>query len=268
MILTILEGTGSHPGGGRRRTLQLVLLGLALILVLVLGVRQGQRLLAPKSEVWVAKADLPAGTVIGPQQLERRKVPESALPKGALADANAISGKPLSKAKQAGEPFVPGDFAGEERAAAVAEMIPEGRVLATLRISQQRLPYKNIKVGDRLDIVLTGSRGGPARVVAHDAYLVGKLTPPPQPPQPAATGRSALIPAGMVERRAPTTIGLLLGVHPEDALPLAQAAASGNLQIIVHGKTEVASGQLIELPEQNPVEFIAGSRKTQLVVTP
>jgi len=258
MILTILEGSGSHPGRERRRYLQIGLLALALLLVGVLGFRQVQRLMNQR-EVWVASSDLPAGSTVGPQNLKRVKLAESALPKGTLADANAIAGRELSRAKQAGEPFVGGDFQGQERAVAVAEMVPEGRVLTTIRVNRQLVPYQNLKGGDRLDIVSNG------RVIAHDAYLVGQLvSKPPAPP----TGRSSLIPAPLMQNPTTPTIGLILAVYPEYALPLSRATAGGALQVVLHGKTEVASGQLITLPQRYPVEFIAGSRRTQLVVTP
>jgi hypothetical protein len=264
MILTILEGSGSHPGRDRRRYLQIGLLALALILVAVLGFRQVQRLMTPKKEVWVASSDLPAGTTITPENLKRIKLAESALPKGALTDANAISGRELAKPKQQDEPFVGSDFSGQEKLAAIAEMVPEGRVLTTIRVNRQLVPYRNLKNGDRVDIVAVSD--GAAHVVAHDAFLVGQLIPKTPPPP---TGRAAMIPPAPGRTPAGTTIGLILALHPEDALPLAQATSGrGQVQVVLHGKTEVASGQLIELPQQNPVEYIAGSRKTQLVVTP
>lgn len=259
MILTILEGSGSHhPGRERRRYLQIGLLALALLLVGVLGFRQVQRLMNQR-EVWVASSDLPAGSTIGPQNLKRVKLSESALPKGTLADANAIAGRELSRAKQAGEPFVGGDFQGQERAAAVAEMVPEGRVLTTIRVNRGLVPYQNLKSGDRLDLISNG------RVVAHDAYLVGQMVSKPTPPP---TGRAALIPPPITQNTTAPTIGLILALHPEHALPVSRATAGrGTVQVVLHGKTEVASGQLIVLPERYPVEYIAGARRTQLAVS-
>jgi Flp pilus assembly protein CpaB len=224
----------------------------------VLGFRQVQRLMNQR-EVWVASSDLPAGSTIGPQNLKRVKLSESALPKGTLADANAIAGRELSRAKQAGEPFVGGDFQGQERAAAVAEMVPEGRVLTTIRVNRGLVPYQNLKSGDRLDLISNG------RVVAHDAYLVGQMVSKPTPPP---TGRAALIPPPTTQNTTAPTIGLILALHPEHALPLSRATAGrGSVQVVLHGKTEVASGQLIVLPERYPVEYIAGARRTQLAVS-
>lgn len=266
MILTILEGPSGQPGNGKRRFLQIGLLALALLLVAVLGFRQVQRLMTPKKDVWVASSDLPAGSTLGPQHLKRVKVAENALPKGALADANALAGRELARPKQAGDPFVSGDFASSEKIAAVAEMIPEGRVLTTIRIDRSLIPYRNLINGDRLDLI--SSAGGSARVVAHDAYLVGKLVPRDPAPAPTTSGRAAMIPPPLTQKASPT-VGLILAVHPEDALPLSLAAGlRGGLRVVLHGKTEVASGQMIELPQHNPVEYFAGARKTQLEVTP
>lgn len=270
MILTILEGPSGQPGNERRRYLQIGLLALALLLVAVLGFRQVQRLLTPTKEVWVASSSLPAGTTIGPENLKKMKLAESALPKGALLDARSIAGRELARPKDSGAPFVRDDFqTSEAEASAAAEMIPEGRVMTTLRIAKALVPYQNLKSGDRIDIVLPGGRSGYARVVAHDAYLIGIIRQKTPPPQPALTGRAALIPPPMQETRTPSTIGMVVGVRPEDALPLAQAIGSGGgLQVVLHGKAEVASGQLLELPGYSPVELIAGAKRGQLVVTP
>jgi Flp pilus assembly protein CpaB len=272
MILTILEGPSGQPGSERRRYLQIGLLALALLLVAVLGFRQVQRWMTPKKEVWVAAANLPAGSTLGSESLKKLKLAESALPRGVVLDARALAGRELARPKQEGSPFTSDDFA---RAAvsrtAVAEMIPEGRVLATLRVGRGLVPYKNLKNGDRVDIVTVGGRGGSgfARVIAHDAYLVGMLVPVEPKPAAAPTGRAALIPPAPTRTPVATTVGLLLALHPEHALPVTQAASSRQpIQVVLHGKTEVASGQLIELPERRPVELIAGSRKGQLTVMP
>ncbi len=270
MILTILEGPSGQPGNERRRYLQIGLLALALLLVAVLGFRQVQRLLTPTREVWVASSSLPAGTTIGPENLKKMKLAESALPKGVLLDARSIAGRELARPKDPGAPFVRDDFeASDAEASAAAEMIPEGRVLATVRINKEMVPYQNLKNGDRIDLVLGGDRAGYARVVAHDAFLIGIIRQKTPPPEPARTGRALMIPTGLTERPAPSTLGMVLGVHPEDALPLAQAIGSGGrLQVVLHSKTEVASGQLLELPGYQPVELIAGSKRGNLVVTP
>jgi len=152
-------------------------------------------------------------------------------------------------------------------------MVPEGRVLATIRVPMTLVPYKNLKHGDRVDVVAVDKSGGQtgfARVIARDAYIVGMMYAKPSPQASAPrTGLAALVTPPISNQRGPSTVGLLLGLHPEDALPLAQATSGRDtVQVVLHGKTEVASGQLLELPAQVPVELIAGSKKTQLTVTP
>lgn len=271
MILTILDSTGSTQGPNeRRRYLQIGLLALAVLLVAILGFRQVQRWLTPQQEVWVAAADLPAGATLGGDNLKKLKLDQSALPKGAVLDARALAGRELARPKQEGQPFTRDDFAGTEReAAAIAEMVPEGRVLTTIRVPKALVPYKNLKNGDRIDVVVTSARGDDARVVARDAYVVGTMfnRTPAQPAQ-ARTGLAALVPPPQAPR-APATVGLLLALHPEDAMPLSEATGGRDaLRVILHGKTEVASGQLLEIPVETPIEFIAGSKKTELTVNP
>jgi len=270
MILTILDSTGTHQGPNeRRRYLQIGLLALALLLVAVLGFRQVQRWVSPQQEVWVASADLPAGSRLGGDNVKKVRMAQSALPPGAVLDARALAGRELAREKKQGDPFTSSDFAASARqAAAIAEMVPEGRVLTTVRVPMAMVPYKNLKSGDRVDVVATG-RGSAARVIARDAYVVGTMYSQPSAAQSAPrSGLAALVPPPQTQR-GPSTVGLLLGLHPEDALPLAEAVGErGSLQIVLHGKAEVASGQLLELPAQLPVEFIAGEKKTELTVNP
>jgi Flp pilus assembly protein CpaB len=274
MILTILDSTGSTQGPNeRRRYLQIGLLALALLLVAVLGFRQVQRWISPQQEVWVASADLPAGATLGGTNLKKVKLAESALPKGAVLDARALAGRELARPKQEGQPFTRDDFAASGReATAIAEMVPEGRVLSTIRVPMAMVPYKNLKNGDRVDVIAVEGRrgaGDSARVIARDAYVVGTMYARPTPQSTAPrTGLAALVPPPQ-QPKGPSTVGLLLGLHPEDALPLAQATGGGDtIQVVLHGKTEVASGQLLELPAQVPVEFIAGSKKSEITVNP
>jgi Flp pilus assembly protein CpaB len=269
MILTILDSTGTHQGPNeRRRYLQIGLLALALLLVAVLGFRQVQRWLSPQQEVWVASADLPAGATLGAANVKKVRMAQNALPPGAVLDARALAGRELAREKKQGDPFTSADFAASAReAAAIAEMVPEGRVLTTVRVPMAMVPYRNLKSGDRVDVV-SAARGA-ARVIARDAYVVGTMYSRPSAAQSAPrTGLAALVPPPQTSR-GPSTVGLLLGLHPEDALPLAEAIGQrGSLQIVLHGKAEVASGQLLELPAQLPVEFIAGEKKTELTVNP
>ncbi len=187
MILTILDGPNSPSGNDRRRYVQIGLLALALLLVAVLGFRQVQRLITPKKDVWVASSSLSPGALVGPGNLKRVKMSESALPSGVVTDARAIAGRQLSHGKKAGEPFVSSDFAsGTRAAAAIAEMVPDGRVLTTIRVGRGLIPYRNLRNGDRVDIVDIGSSRGSARVIAHDAYVIGAMyaTAPPLRPGP------------------------------------------------------------------------------------
>jgi hypothetical protein len=188
-----------------------------------------------------------------------------------VVDARALAGRELARPKQEGDPFTRADLAASQtEAAAIAELVPEGRVLTTIRVAKTLVPYKNLKSGDRVDIVAVGGKqGGAARVVARDAYIIGTMFASSSPQESAPrTGLAALVPPPQTPR-GPSTVGLILGLHPEDAIPLAKASGSGGgLQVVLHGKTEVASGELLELPVQRPVEYIVGAKKSRLSVVP
>jgi len=230
MILSILDGPDSQNGIERRRYLLIGLLALAVLLVAVLGVRQIRKWVTPTQEVYVASSNLPAGATVGADNVIKKRIAESSLPSGVL-DARSIAGRELSRAKQEGEPFTRDDFAGvaEEQTIAVAEMVPEGRVLATIRVPSGLVPYKNLKSGDRVDVVsITGERGsGVARVVAHDAYVVGTMYTKSRP-EPQRTGLAALVPPSNSRKPVNVTVGLLLALDPYGYFLVAPGKAGGD----------------------------------------
>lgn len=262
-----LNGNGNGHG---RPYLKIGLLAVAVLLVGLLLYRQVDRLAGPQREVWVAKADLARGAVLGPDDFEKKEVRDRRVPEDAVDDPSQLVGRRLARATTAGAPLVAADFAAGGGGGSISGQVPEGRVLMTLRVGSQSLPLAQLRRGDRFD-VLAANRRLDSGSVASDVYFVGWI----RPQQPGG-GREKgsvfgidLTPPGRPP--AEDVVSLLLALKPEDVNRLARAEAGGlRLSIVLHGRSEVQDGRLLELPAPRPskVELIAGAKRQSVAIKP
>ena len=247
---------------------------LVFALVGILVVRQVNRFRGTPVDLWVAAADLAPGTVVQGGQLAKRTLREPELPANVVLDRGIIEGRQLAKAKAAGSPFFRTDFAPPDRGPGVAGILPEGRVLLLVRLRGSAIDQlaEQLRFGDRLDIV--GSGGAWTALVAQDAFFLGWI----QPQQPAGAGREGAsggllgnltAAATKSSQGAPDASAspLLLGVHPQDAVPLAEAQAAGlTLTPVFHGKNEVEKGTRLILtrPRFEEIELISGAKRERI----
>ena len=263
-----LNGNGN---GQSRPYLRIALLAVAVLLVGWLVYRQIDRLMGERRTVWVAASDLGEGEVVARDDLEEKRVAESRVPRGAIANAAAAVGRALSRQKPAGATLVAADFAptnGDPRS--IAGMVPAGRVLMTLRVSDRALPFPELRRGDRLDLLAVGG-GGRGGSVASDVYFLGWIRPAGDDgdEEKDTIFGIDLTPPG----RTPveSTISLLLAVRPEDVFRLARVEAlRAPVSVVLHGQTEVDDGRLLELapPGGVKVELIAGARRESVALQP
>ncbi len=198
-----------------------VLLVAAVLVIGVLLYRQLSRFTTERVPVWVSAADLKAGQVVTGGVMKRVEMPA---PKGAFVDPAAVQGRTLKVAKPAGQPFYPADLEPRPVPPALASTIPAGRLLATVRVAAFDLPTDDLRGGDRLDIIKSGSGG--TEMVAHDAYMMGNLRSTPAQGESNRLLGIDLTPPDQKKANAAAE-ALVLAVFPEDVFPLAAAAASG-----------------------------------------
>ncbi len=258
---------------------RIAVLVAAVLLVVILLYRQVQRFRGDL-EVWVAASDLAPGTEIGKASLKSVRVRESEVPGTVLRERSAIEGKRLARAKRAGTPFFRADFAPPDQGPGLAGILPEGRVLVFLPLSSLPLSelVEQLRFGDRFDVVAFGplrSGGQGAVPLVHDAMFVGWVSE--RPPDPAAKKSDglggqiaeALASSSGGKGENPTKSPLLLAVRPWEALPLAEAQAAGApLSLVLHGRSEVEKGKVLELPmpRVGQVEVIVGGRRETITV--
>ncbi|NNG35307.1 SAF domain-containing protein [Nakamurella aerolata] len=196
-----------HRRGGKHfRTLRRA---LALLLVLVAAVLA----LAPPPasdgvRVLTAARDLPPGTVLAAQDVQRRT--DSHPPDGAVADVATLVGRPLAAGVRRGQILTD--------TAVVPATGPQpgrGRVAVPVRLTDPG-PGGLLVPGVHL-AVLAVDDAGAGRVITPDAVLLSVARSPDRP-GPAGSGTTH-------------TIGCLLAVSAKDADALASASLSGRLAV-------------------------------------
>ncbi len=262
-----LNGNGN---GQPKPYLKIALLAVAVILVGLLVYRQVDRLSGPKRSVWVAKGNLAQGAVLGRDDFVERSVRESKIPAGAVEDLSKVIGRRLARVKPAGAPLVATDFgAVNGDSGSIARLVPEGRVLMTLTVGARSLPLSELRRGDRLNLLAVSGRGDSGSV-ARDAYFVGWIRPQESGGREKASIFGIdLAPPG----RPPSndTVSLLLALLPEDVARVARAeAARYRINVVLHGRTEVQEGRLLELPSprRTQVELISGGKRQNVALLP
>lgn len=275
--------------GPNRNLLRAGILVIAFLLVAILGYRQFQRSKGVSVNVWVTAAELPSGTVLKDEHLTQVSMLAKEVPPGTVRDRKNIEGRTLADAKPAGEPFRRADFAPPDAGPGLAGALPEGRVLMFVPI--MGLPMTEItdelRFGDRLDLIAIGGRrsgledptfASRARPVARDVYYIGWVAP--RGPAAADGGDDDSQDEGIgslltsaIESQAGSGGGgggmsaLLLGIHPEDVMPLSEAQAAGApMAMVLHGRKEVEAGKMLVLPRPrlNEVELIRGDSRTRI----
>ena len=179
----------------RRRLLAGVLAAVAV----ASGVRAATAEAPPARTVVVAAHDLPAGTVLGPDDLARAAYSPGSVPAGL---ASAPAGRTLASPLRSGEPITDVRLVGP----ALDDGYP-GRVALPVRLPDAGV-VALLRVGDRIDLVAADPRAGSATVVAHGVPVLAL------PDAPAEVG-----PSGTSGRL------VVVGAAPAEVTPIADAAA-------------------------------------------
>ena len=209
----MLARSADHPAGrssaarGLTRAVRRAVLRRRRLLVAVLvavAVGAGLRSVAapppPVVEVLVAATDLPAGTVLEPDDLRPVAVPPEAVPS---STASAPTGRTLAAPLRRGEPVTdvrlvgPDLTEGLDDVVAVPLRLPDAGSVGLLR------------VGDVVDLVGADPRGGGASTVASGARVLALPSTASDAPGTGATGLPGRL--------------LVVGVAPEEVDALVAA---------------------------------------------
>lgn len=144
----------------RRRLLAALLTGLAVLV----GVRSLTAPPPPTVEVLVAARDLGAGTSVAADDLVAVEFRPGSEPDGLVRDPE---GRLLASAVRRGEPLTDARLVGPDLAAGLPGVVP-----TPVRVPDAAV-VGLLRSGDRVDLLAADPQGGPTRIVARDALVLG-----------------------------------------------------------------------------------------------
>jgi Flp pilus assembly protein CpaB len=252
--------------------LQLVVFILAIGLLGLLGYRQLDRVLTPRRTVAVLSKALKAGEQLSAEHLTMTNLRSKHLSDAVLDDPGVAIGRILARNKREGEPIYPSDLARSSVGpkTPLAELVPEGRVITTMMLTNLTIPYRELKGGDRVDILAAGSSTRGQRsssVIVRDAYVLGYLAPPVTRSEPR---RGLLGIMSSAEKKKKTPPGLMLAVFPQDVLPLAEIDGTGvHVKLALHNSKTVKEDNMLRVervPQSRTIDVIAGDKRESVEV--
>lgn len=230
----------------------MVLFFASSVLASVLGLRQVEHFTTEPG--WVAKTHLPAGQLITPAFIREARI------KGDLQSVTQpgqLIGKMLRVDKKSGEAFSYGDLA-TPKAKTLAQVVPVGRVLYTLKPAPHSVPVEQLRGGDRLDVLVKNRSG--VHKVASDVRLIGVMRP--SNGKHSGDNVMSLLP----QKKSATANGrnitsLVVAVHPHEVYPLASIGGADQVSLVLHGSHDLARGGPLAVkpkPTHREVEVVQG----------
>ena len=160
-------------------------------------------------QVVTAARDLPAGTVLGPDDLSATALPAQVVPAGALTAAADVQGRLVAGPVRRGEPLTDVRLLGQG-------LLPAGAGLAVPVRLAEPATGALVSAGDRVDVLSAAMEGSAAADVVAAGLQVLSV-----PELGDAAGEGALI---------------VVAASRGTAARLAAAAVSGRLSVAVHGR--------------------------------
>ncbi len=245
------------------KLLRIFLVIIIAAVFIVLAYRQSQRWEVGSTPVLVvSKQVLFQGAPINVGDIRLKKVLNDRIPPNALTNINQALNRKLAIEKQRGAVLSVQDLqpTSGRSAANVIKMnalIPEGRLLASLRVKRDSVAVQSLERGDRFDIIAMDSEGKP-NVIARDAFYVGNLSGGTRVKKSSESrkimGQEIPPPPGLSES-ASADVVLKLALLPRDVLPVASANGSNaRISLIQHGKKEQESGKALSIDLPKKVE--------------
>lgn len=221
----------------------------------VLGVRQVERVTT--HEVLGIAGDWPAGVSIEPAMIQKVRVDKQV---AGVKDPANLLGKRLASDKKHGEIFRRNEIIAPPRSW-LAQQIPEGQVLYTMRPQEGAIPHSQLRKGDLFDVLATSPSG--VRTLARNVRLVGVMS--------GKAGRpSSGNPLSLASRPSNgSKASMVVAIAPEYVYPLANIRQSDVVSIVLHGSQNATPDSRIRIdpePTHRNIEIVAGLHKRSVAV--
>lgn len=238
-------------------SLRLVVVGLILTTMLALGMI-AWRLSAPPVQVvahsqapvkvltekyLVAAQPLPAGTLATAKDIAVREAPAGKLPPGAVLDTQftraSITGALIRTYISAGSPIIEANVLRPRDRGFLAAVLPPGMQAVSISVDQVSGVAGMIWPGDHVDVLLTQTFNGDAKVAPADRVMTQTVL---------VNARVIAVDQGMVQGATPASPvagkvahTVTLEVAPKDAQRLNVAENLGRLTLAIRGVAESAT---------------------------
>lgn len=240
-------------------TSSMVLFFASSVLASVLGLRQVDRLNTEPG--WVADIDIPAGQFITPAFLRKERIKTDG---AVVTDPRELIGKQLRVNKKSGDAFSANDVS-TPKTRTLAQAVPAGRVLYTLKSDPYSIPVDQLRGGDRLDVLVRNRNG--VHKVASDVRLIGVMRSGGAK-QSAKGGAISLLANKKSASAGGLSINsLVVAVKPHEVYHLATIGNSDRVSLVLHGATDIARGgplQVAPRPTHREVEMVNGLSRSKV----
>ena len=230
-----------------------------------LGQRQYERFTT--QEVWAAAHELSVGQTVQAQDIQIVRV-DNAVAKLAITEPLSIIGGVLATAKSVGDVINQGEIGAPKRLG-MTDIVPEGRVVYTLALDEQLLPYsRQLRSGDSFDILAT-TAGGRVTPLATNVILLRSLVD--KEPSTTQSGDGSTLWSAVAvanPESADKTNLLVLAVLPEQVYRLASALGSdARISLVAYGR-DPEDHKTVPTPQvaDRRVEVITGLEKQFVTV--
>lgn len=210
----------------------LYVVAAVLLAVIAGGLVMGwMRSAVPSHRIWVAKRDLPPGSVLTAGDFEPKEVPEKGVPPGAVQDPGTVEGRRLYSSLVAGDTLRTGhvfDGEGGDLPARLAELGSEYRAIA---LPSEVIPaLGRLAPGDRLEVVaVVPHRSGTANTEVAIWVSAGTVIE-------------------IIADRDESPLAALLAVRVEDVPKLALALRAGTVMATITARRDDGQYRLPEAP--------------------
>lgn len=130
-----------------------VILGLAAAGLTWYYMNQAVEAASPTERVVVAKADIPARTVISEAMLSYQAIPRGARHPEALSSMGPFVGKAVKQSLTKGEQVLTTKFLQDRKEDGLAYIIPEGRRAMSIRVDEYNAVGGLVATGDSVDVL-------------------------------------------------------------------------------------------------------------------
>ena len=212
---------------------------------------RGGRATGPDKPLVVATRSLPLGSMLGPESVKIRNVPQSLFPNGGFSRVEDVVDRPVIRQIEPDEPVLEARIAARGSGAGLAPLIPAGMRAISVRVNDVVGVAGFVLPGMRVDVLVTGKPSSHPDTVTRTVLQNIVVLSAGQTIQ--TDGKSAI-----------TTPVVTLLVTPEDAESLTLANNDGHIQLVLRNSAD----DVLANPRGRQLSELYGARAVMAPMAP